>query len=102
MSSCISTADNRTAERVPATGLSYVDVPEYRNWINAAYNTTFRLPTLMEWEYMAAEVMPQAQNRPAIRALRPAWNKGRSPCVMILPRADPDLPQSILRREKLP
>jgi formylglycine-generating enzyme required for sulfatase activity len=50
---------NHTAEEMPATGLSYVDVTEYLNWINGISKHTFRLPTLTEWEYMAAEVLPE-------------------------------------------
>ena len=53
-------AGNQTAEEMPATGLSFVDVSEYLNWINGWADVTFRLPTLMEWEYMAAEVLPEA------------------------------------------
>jgi formylglycine-generating enzyme required for sulfatase activity len=49
---------NRTEAEMPATGLSYVDVSEYLTWINSVADTTYRLPTLEEWEYMAAEVLP--------------------------------------------
>lgn len=52
-------AGNRTEAEMPATGLSFIDVSEYVSWINATSDVTFRLPTLMEWEYMAAEVMPE-------------------------------------------
>jgi len=51
---------NRTAQTMPATGLSYVDVSEYLAWINTATGHDYRLPTLAEWEYMAAEVLPEA------------------------------------------
>lgn len=44
----------------PATGLSFVDVGEYLTWISYATGHDFRLPTLAEWEYMAAEVQPKA------------------------------------------
>ncbi len=50
---------NRPAEDIPATGLSYVDVSQYLDWINGKSGVTYRLPTLMEWEYMAAEVLPE-------------------------------------------
>ncbi len=43
---------------LPATGLSYVDVSEYLNWINGVTGQHFRLPTVLEWEHMAAEVLP--------------------------------------------
>ena len=43
---------------IPATGLSFTDVFEYITWINATTRMEFRLPTLAEWEYMAAEVLP--------------------------------------------
>ncbi|WP_394198162.1 formylglycine-generating enzyme family protein [Litoreibacter albidus] len=43
---------------MPATGLSYVDVGEYLAWINDATGVAFRLPTMAEWEHMAAEVLP--------------------------------------------
>ena len=32
---------------------------EYLAWINKATRQAFRLPTLVEWEFMAAPVMPQ-------------------------------------------
>lgn len=51
---------NRTAEEMPATGLSFVDVSQYIDWINAGSDVVFRLPTLAEWEYMAAPVLPAA------------------------------------------
>lgn len=51
---------NHTEAEMPATGLSYVDVSEYLQWINKRADVTFRLPTLSEWEYMAAEVLPDA------------------------------------------
>ncbi len=50
---------NHAESEMPATGLSYVDVSEYLDWINEGADVTFRLPTLMEWEYMAAEVLPE-------------------------------------------
>ncbi|MFA8386349.1 MAG: formylglycine-generating enzyme family protein [Pelagibaca sp.] len=43
----------------PATGLSYVDVQEYLRWINTASGHIFRLPTAIEWEQMAASVLPE-------------------------------------------
>jgi formylglycine-generating enzyme required for sulfatase activity len=48
-----------TEEEMPATGLSYVDVTEYLSWINGISKDTYRLPTLTEWETMAAEVLPK-------------------------------------------
>lgn len=53
-------AGNRTEAEMPATGLSFVDVGEYLEWINAVTGDGYRLPSLLEWEYMAAEVLPQA------------------------------------------
>jgi len=50
---------NRSAAEMPATGLSFVDVSQYLDWINTVSDVTFRLPTLMEWEYMAAEGLPK-------------------------------------------
>lgn len=52
-------AGNRTDTEMPATGLSYTDVSEYLNWINRASRHSYRLPTLQEWEFMAAEVLPE-------------------------------------------
>lgn len=52
-------AGNRTPEDMPATGLSYVDVGEYLAWITATTGHDYRLPSLMEWEYMAADVLPE-------------------------------------------
>ena len=43
----------------PATGLSYLDVTEYLNWINAATDHDFRLPTASEWKFMAQSVLPE-------------------------------------------
>lgn len=51
---------NHTEDEMPATGLSFVDVSEYLRWINDDADITYRLPTVMEWEYMAAEVLPEA------------------------------------------
>lgn len=50
---------NRDAADMPATGLSYVDVGQYLAWINAETGQDFRLPTVDEWEFMAAEVLPK-------------------------------------------
>ena len=52
-------AGNRTEDEMPATGLSYPDIGQYLVWINATTGQKFRLPTLQEWEYMAAPVLPQ-------------------------------------------
>ncbi|SLN22032.1 Formylglycine-generating sulfatase enzyme [Pseudoruegeria aquimaris] len=46
-------------ETTPATGLSYVDVGEYLAWINGETGLNFRLPTMAEWEAMAAPVLPE-------------------------------------------
>jgi formylglycine-generating enzyme required for sulfatase activity len=43
----------------PATGLSFDDVAQYVNWINTVTGHTYRLATLQEWEFMAAEVLPE-------------------------------------------
>lgn len=51
---------NHTEADMPATGLSYPDVSEYLQWVNQRADVTFRLPTLSEWEYMAAQVLPDA------------------------------------------
>lgn len=45
-------------DETPATGLSYIDVSEYVVWINEQTKSEFRLPTLAEWEHMAASVLP--------------------------------------------
>ncbi|MGR3679431.1 MAG: formylglycine-generating enzyme family protein [Paracoccaceae bacterium] len=42
----------------PATGLSFADVSEYLTWFNTASGHHFRLPTIAEWNHMAADVMP--------------------------------------------
>lgn len=49
---------DQDARLTPATGLSYVDVGEYLEWINNATGVTFRLPTAGEWTEMAASVLP--------------------------------------------
>ncbi|WP_296432151.1 SUMF1/EgtB/PvdO family nonheme iron enzyme [Yoonia sp.] len=51
---------SQTEAEMPATGLSFMDVAEYVTWINAKTRMQFRLPTLAEWELMAAEVLPPA------------------------------------------
>jgi formylglycine-generating enzyme required for sulfatase activity len=48
----------KPAATTPATGLSFVDVGEYLAWINGATGHDFRLPNRVEWEFMAAEVLP--------------------------------------------
>lgn len=55
-------AANRSADEMPATGLAYPDVREYLTWINAQTRQTYRLPTLAEWEFMAAEVLPHTED----------------------------------------
>jgi len=50
---------DQDARLTPATGLSYVDVGEFLDWINAATGMTFRLPTVSEWTEMAASVLPE-------------------------------------------
>lgn len=49
---------SQSEAEMPATGLSYPDVREYLAWINQTTGQNFRLPSLQEWEFMAAEVMP--------------------------------------------
>jgi formylglycine-generating enzyme required for sulfatase activity len=44
---------------MPATGLSFDDVTQYLNWINTVAGHTYRLAALQEWEFMAAEVLPE-------------------------------------------
>ena len=44
----------------PATGLNWFDVTEYVGWISARSGQPLRLPTLAEWQAMAAEVLPEA------------------------------------------
>lgn len=49
----------KSPDTMSATGLNYVDASQYVAWINGQSRShTFRLPTLQEWEYMAAEVLP--------------------------------------------
>ncbi len=43
----------------PATGLCYVDVQEYVAWISASTDHSFRLPSVGEWTFMAASVLPE-------------------------------------------
>ncbi|MEQ8255030.1 MULTISPECIES: formylglycine-generating enzyme family protein [Roseovarius] len=50
---------DQDAHVTPATGLSYVDVGEYLDWINDATGANFRLPTVGEWTEMAASVLPE-------------------------------------------
>lgn len=42
----------------PATGLSYLDAQDYIAWINRNTGHAFRLPTLAEWDALAAAVLP--------------------------------------------
>lgn len=50
---------DQDATITPATGLSYVDVSEYVDWINRKTGHDFRLPTASEWADMAAPVLPE-------------------------------------------
>lgn len=50
---------DRSEVVMPATGLSFDDVTQYLNWINTVTGHTYRLATLQEWEFMAAEVLPE-------------------------------------------
>ena len=47
------------AETTPATGLNYVDVLEYLDWMNSQTRHSFRLPTMAEWNEIATEVLPE-------------------------------------------
>lgn len=47
------------AEQWPATGLNWLDVNEYLNWINRVSRHRFRLPTAREWYAMAEPVLPE-------------------------------------------
>lgn len=49
----------RADKDYPATGLSWVDVREYIDWINASTGQKFRLPSMAEWHAMAAPVLPE-------------------------------------------
>ncbi|WP_334193983.1 formylglycine-generating enzyme family protein [Pararhodobacter sp.] len=44
----------------PATGLNYLDAQEYLAWFNRRSGGGYRLPTLAEWQAMAAPVLPDA------------------------------------------
>ncbi|WP_226553218.1 formylglycine-generating enzyme family protein [Celeribacter naphthalenivorans] len=44
---------------IPATGLNFVDVSQYLDWINRRARHEFRLPTMEEWEFMAKDVLPE-------------------------------------------
>jgi formylglycine-generating enzyme required for sulfatase activity len=57
--SALKMSQNQRDIEMPATGLSYADVNEYLVWINTESGLDFRLPTVHEWEHMAAEVMPR-------------------------------------------
>ncbi|MEJ6399133.1 formylglycine-generating enzyme family protein [Yoonia sp. 208BN28-4] len=46
----------------PATGLNYLDAQEYLSWINARTGGFYRLPTAVEWQFMAAPVLPETPN----------------------------------------
>ncbi|RAZ90971.1 formylglycine-generating enzyme family protein [Mesorhizobium hawassense] len=48
-------ADSRLAGNVPATGVSFLDAQAYANWLSAKTGETWRLPTDIEWAYVAAE-----------------------------------------------
>jgi formylglycine-generating enzyme required for sulfatase activity len=53
------TSGNQDPAEMPATGLSHDDVTQYLGWINAATGQDFRLPTVAEWTFMAASVLPK-------------------------------------------
>jgi hypothetical protein len=44
---------------LPATGLNFVDVNQYLDWINRHSRHPFRLPTAEEWDFMAKDVLPE-------------------------------------------
>lgn len=54
----LSSSKSKPALTTPATGLSFMDVGEYLTWINKTTGHQFRLPSLAEWEHMAAPVLP--------------------------------------------
>jgi formylglycine-generating enzyme required for sulfatase activity len=44
-----------TPERIPITGVSYLDATAYAEWLADATGEGWRLPTAAEWAFMAAE-----------------------------------------------
>lgn len=42
----------------PATGLSYLDVTEFLDWVNSNGRSQYRLPTAKEWSALAVGVLP--------------------------------------------
>ncbi len=54
----ITPRQDQFAQTTPATGLSYVDVSQYLEWIRENSRVDFRLPTVEEWEAIAKEVLP--------------------------------------------
>ncbi len=50
---------DQDASKTPATGISYVDVQQYIDWLNKNTDHKFRLPTMSEWVEMSAAVMPE-------------------------------------------
>ncbi|MFA8386295.1 MAG: formylglycine-generating enzyme family protein [Pelagibaca sp.] len=57
---CLSFASAKTSDpQMPGWPTHPVDVQEYLRWINTASGHIFRLPTAIEWEQMAASVLPE-------------------------------------------
>jgi formylglycine-generating enzyme required for sulfatase activity len=52
-------ANLKTAD-YPATGLNFLDAMQFVAWINTFDTPEWRLPTMAEWNELAAEVMPPA------------------------------------------
>jgi len=48
-------ADSRIVGDVPVTGVSFLDAQAYANWLSEKTGETWRLPTDVEWAYVAAE-----------------------------------------------
>ncbi|TMM55602.1 formylglycine-generating enzyme family protein [Sulfitobacter sabulilitoris] len=67
----------------PATGLSYVDVSEYVDWITSTGGHAFRLPTASEWSHMARSVLPDTPDPiftdPALRWASGYLTEGLAP-----------------------
>lgn len=54
--------ERKSGDDYPATGLNWMDINEYVAWINETSRHEFRLPTLAEWNEMAAEVLPKKKD----------------------------------------
>jgi formylglycine-generating enzyme required for sulfatase activity len=75
--------------RLPAIGVSLLDVRQYVNWLNTRTGHHYRLPTTAEWAYLARD-LPKTTSAKAFTDPRLAWAADYG----TMPAIDPTMKQA--------